>query len=307
MAVYTPVSPEEAEAFLRARGLGALERMEPIGQGIENTNYRVRAGGRWYVLTLLERESPGRARETAELARALAAGGVPCPAPVGDVGVVCGRPAVVVPWVEGEMDRRPGPGRLEALGRCLGRLHRVGRGVPVSRGGPQAAAELVPLARRLAREIEAGRPGVAALLRDEAGYQERVDETAAPWGLVHADLFLDNVLFAPGAAEVRAVLDLHMAGRGPLPYDLAVTLLDAAWAGKGLDPARAEPFLRGYGAEAPEPPPRDLGPWLRRAALRFLCLRIERAWLPGRAMVEGAPKDPGEFVAKLEALRGETG
>ncbi|WP_025322568.1 homoserine kinase [Deferrisoma camini] len=308
MAVYTEVSAEEAGRFLAARGIGPLEALEPIGQGIENTNYRVRAGGRGYVLTLLERETLDRARETMALARELARRGVPCPEPVegpeGLVGTLAGRPAVVVPWVEGEMDLRPRPERLEALGRCLGRLHRQGQGLGVSRQGPQVAAELAELARAVAAALEPARPEVAALLRDEAAFQEGVPEDAVPWGLVHGDLFLDNVLFEPGGPEVRAVLDLHMAGRGPLPYDPAVTILDAAWAEQGPDPDRVWALLRGYNGEAPAAlDPAALGPWLRRAALRFLCLRIERAWLPGRAMVAGTPKDPVEFQRKLEALR----
>ncbi len=308
MAVYTPVSLEEAGRLLKHLGLGPPEALEPVPGGIENTNYRVRAGGRWYVLTLFEREPAGRVAETLGLARGLARRGVPCPEPAeGPVGCIKGKPAALVPWVEGRIVTAPDTEHLEALGRAMALFHRAGQGIGMDRGGLHTGTALAARAREIALEIENDDPGLARLLRDEAGTQLRVPEELLPAGVVHGDLFLDNVLFAPQAPRVVAILDLHMAGRGPLAYDLAVTLLDAAWEPEGVSGDRARALLRGYRSARPLEGVEYLWlPWLlRRAALRFLCLRLERFRLGRNAMEFGTPKDPNEFRVKLEVLRSQ--
>ncbi len=308
MTVYTTLTLEDVRAFVRSRGLADPDALEPVHQGIENTNYRLRAGGRWYALTLFEREPAGRVAETMRIVAALARRGVPCPEPLsgpgGPVGMLADRPAVLVPWVEGRVLARAGPGELRAVGRVLGRLHRAGLEVPVRRGGLHRAGELVPWARDVAARIRGTHPDVARLVEEDAAFQAGLGDRGLPQGLVHADLFLDNVVFAPDAPEVRAVLDPHMAGRGALVYDLAVFLLDAAWGAAGPEPEAARAVVAGYQDVRPmEPVERErLGDYMRRAALRFLCLRIERFWLAADRP-QGVFKDPEAFRRKLEVLR----
>ncbi len=308
MAVYTALTLDAVRAFVRSRGLGPPERLEPVLQGIENTNYRLRAGGRWYALTLFEREPADRVAETMEIVIALARRGVPCPVPLpgpeGPVGTLAGRPAVLVPWVEGRVLEGAGPEELRAVGWVLGMFHRAGANVPVRRGGLHRVEALVPWARGVAARIRGARPEVARLLEDELSFHARRGDRGLPQGLVHADLFLDNVVFAPDRPQVRAILDPHMAGRGALVYDLAVFLLDAAWGAAGPEPEAVRAVVAGYQAVRPlEPAERDrLGEYMRRAALRFLCLRIERFWLAADPP-RGVFKDPEAFRRKLEVLR----
>ena len=311
MAVYTPVSLEEAGRLLEQMGLARPDALEPVTGGIENTNYRVLTGGRWYVLTLFEREPARRVTETLRLARDLARRGVPCPEPVegpeGAVGRLKGKPAALVPWVDGRLVPAPDAGHLEALGRAMALFHRAGQGTRVDRGGLHRGAALAARARHIARQVEGCDPGLARLLRDEAAAQLRVPEELLPSGVVHCDLFLDNVLCAPEGPRVAAILDLHMAGRGPLVFDLAVTLLDAAWEPGGISGDRARALLRGYRSVRSLEGTEYLWlPWLlRRAALRFLCLRLERFRLGDDAMRFGSPKDPDEFRRKLEVVRSQ--
>jgi len=308
MAVYTNLTLEDVRAFVQERGLAEPEALAPVHQGIENTTYRLRAGGRWYALTLFEREPADRVAETMRIVVALARRGVPCPEPLpgpgGPVGTLANRPAVLVPWVEGRVLERAGPDELQAVGRALGRLHRAGLGVPVRRGGPHRLDELLPWVRAVAARIRGMHPDVASLVEDEAAFQARLGDRGLPQGLVHADLFLDNVVFAPDAHEVRAILDPHMAGRGTLVYDLAVFLLDAAWGTAGPEPAEAHAVLEGYGCVRSLEPGElgRLAGYMRRVALRFLCLRIERFWL-AEDRPRGVFKDPEAFRRKLEALR----
>lgn len=309
MGVYTRLSREDTAAFVAGYGLDPPESMEPIAQGIENTNYRVGTSNGAWVLTVFEREPAESAEETLRLTAELAARDVPCPRPLrgpdGYVGRIAGKPAALVPFVAGEIVWSPSEAHMEEIGRVLAGLHRAGRDLPFDRAGPHLARVLVPWARSQADRLDPDRPDLAALLREEADLQEGVDEGELPGGVIHADLFLDNLLFDPQRPKVRAMLDFYLAGRGPWLYDLAVVLLDAGWGGRGIVGDRARALLRGYRGVRPlEPAEYRLVPqFLRRAALRFLCLRIERSLLDSRVMAAGAAKDPEEYAAKLRELR----
>lgn len=309
MAVYTPLDREEIEAFLDSYRLGLLEDFQGIPQGIENTNYLLTVSGRAYVLTLFERQPLGAVEETLRLTLELAGRGVPCPCPVtsasGLAGTLRGKPAALVPFVDGEVVWAPGEGHLGALGRALAHLHRAGAELLFSRPGPHLTEELVPLARELAGEMRDRAPELSELLSEEAEYQSGVAEARLPSGVIHADLFLDNVLFARGRTDVCALLDFHLAGRGPWLYDLAVVLLDAGWGGRGVVGDRARALLCGYRSVRPMEANEYgcLPDYLRRAALRFMCLRIQRAFLSPATLSAGAIKDPYEFAHKLRALR----
>jgi homoserine kinase type II len=195
--------------------------------------------------------------------------------------------------------------QLAAVGRALGELHRQGADLSLP-GVAHTPEVLLPAGRRVAERLAAHRPQLSALLLQECRWQGRhLPDPALPGGLIHADLFRDNVLFAPGGNRVAGLLDFHLGGRGPWLFDLAVVMLDWCWGPRGVDSDRARALLRGYrgvrpvaGAEY-----RHLPVLLRRAALRYLCLRCERFLLPDRERVLGVCKDPREFAAKIEALR----
>jgi homoserine kinase type II len=310
VAVYTPLEAADVGEVLRVFGLPAPDRFEPVAGGIENTTYRVRSQGREWVLTLFERDGPATVAETADLVGQLADRGVPCPrprrGPSGPVAVVKGKPATLVPFVVGREVVRPDEARLEALGGCVAVLHRAGSALGCRRTGAHRAEVLVPLARRIAARLEGADPVTAGLLREEASAQETVEEEGLPSGVIHGDLFLDNVLFEAEVPRVAALLDFQMAGRGPWLYDVSVVLLDAAWGEGGLSGDVARAFLRGYRAVRPVVPAewQWLPAYLRRAALRFLCLRLERFGLGEGGMRVGRAKDPLEYLEKLRVLRG---
>jgi len=317
VAVYTPLDAADVEGVLHALagdGGGALERFEPIAQGIENTNYRVWAGGRCYVLTVFEGGQEERAAAVLRLTGVLARRGVPCPAPLEPAGGggplvrVRGKPAALVPFVPGEVLWSPSEAHLEGLGEAVARLHRAGEDLDFPFPGPHEAAQLVPLAEGLAGVLEARDPETAQLLRAEASHQVSVPEGSLPFGVIHADLFRDNVLFVPGETRVAALLDFQMTGRGPWLYDLAVLLLDAGWGESGVVGDRARAVLRGYRAVRPVIGEEYLllPDLLRRAALRFLCLRLERFVVRARPMTAGGAKDPAEYAEKLRLLRRAT-
>ncbi|MDH5212021.1 MAG: phosphotransferase, partial [Betaproteobacteria bacterium] len=132
MSVYTPVSQSELALWLRNYSVGALEALEPIKAGIENTNYFVTTAQGRYVLTLFERlpaaELPFYLGFMAHLARH----GIPCPAPVANLndaflGELNGKPAALVTRLPGRSIERPGGAECAELGALLARMHLAGR------------------------------------------------------------------------------------------------------------------------------------------------------------------------------------
>jgi homoserine kinase type II len=314
VAVFTPLEPAELENFLRSYGVGPVQAVEPLVGGIENTSYLVTAPGQRCVVTLYEQDSPEDVAAFLDLAAELSRRGVPCPRPLrgprGYLGEIRGKPAAAAPFVEGESVFSPNALHMVALGRALATLHLAALDLDLPKGGAHLTDVLCPLARRLAEEVREREPRLAELLESEAAFQEGLPESELPAGLIHADLFLDNVLFqgTEGAPEVSALLDFELAARGPLLFDLAVVLTDAAWIGGGISGERARAFLSAYRSLRPLQALEFefLPGYLRRAVLRFLCLRLERSAelsQGGRRMAVGEEKSPAELARKLRTLR----
>ena len=309
MAVFTPVSTGEAQAFLRAYDLGELVELAPIAEGVENTNYRLETAQGRYVLTLFE----GRTDEASlpfclGLTAWLAARGFPAPRPIEDrgggwLGRLKGRAAAVIEWKSGAWLRAPAPGDHASAGAVLARLHQAAAGYPGRRPNPVGPAAWRTLADRCA----AGASGQdrAVLDQVEAALARLGDPFAPdlPRGAIHADYFPDNVLFEQG--RVSGVIDFYFGCTDALAYDLAIAL--SAW---GFDaegracPAALEAFRRGYEAVRPlTEAERKVLPRLgEAAALRFTLTRLhDRVFHDPSKLV--TPKDPAVFLRRLDHWR----
>ncbi|MBI5442658.1 MAG: phosphotransferase [Deltaproteobacteria bacterium] len=301
----------ELEAFLSSFGAGRLRDWRALEAPGEERRYVVRAGDTRYVVTVYDAATPDEVTAAAVLSETLAERGVPCPRPIrgasGSVESLGGRPAVLAPLLGGRVLSSPGPAHLAALGTALGRLHLAGEGLPLSEKGAHLSRVLCPLARELARRLRTRDPGCAELLDSEAEFQQDVPEEELPSGLVHGALLSRNLLFGKGPSPRVAFLGFERSGRGPWVFDLALVLADGAWSGPGISGERARAFLAGYrdvrglgGAEFGVLPA-----YLRRVALRFLCLQTE-------ARLSRKEEDRGEggggtraegFALKLKLLR----
>lgn len=285
MAILTVVTEHELDRFVAEYPHGELRRALGVQAGTVNTSYAVELeGGRFFLRIYEEQDSVGAAREARVLAH-LAAHGVPTPAPVAardgrTTRTIRGKPAALFPWVDGEVlcQARVTPAAAEAVGAALARIHLAGHapGAVLDEGrfGP------LDLARRCDRVRTSTDPEAAILadsLRQEAVATASRRRRDVPSGLVHGDLFRDNVLWDLTAGECRiaALLDFESAHHGPFAYDLAVTILSWAF-GSELDVSLAAGVVRGYRSV------RELEPGDREvlydealfAALRFTITRI---------------------------------
>jgi homoserine kinase type II len=313
MAVYTAVSFDEAKQFLLDLALGTLQSMEGCSGGIENTNYFVTTDQGAYVLTLFERLTAEQLPFYLRLMKHLAVNGIPVPDPApnrdGDVlHSLNGKPAAVVNRLRGKSELQPQAPHCALVGATLARMHLAGRDFTMAQPNLRALPwwnETVPVVLPFLQ------PDQANLLKSELAFQNHVATlsacTALPRGTIHADLFRDNVMFAPTEdADTELALsgffDFYFAGVDSFLFDIAVCVND--WCidldTGAADAERTAAFLQAYGEVRPLlPQERQLLPALARAgALRFWLSRLWDLHLPREASVLTA-HDPSHFERVL--------
>ena len=313
MAVYTEVSDEELEEFLSQYDLGGLVSFKGIAEGVENSNYLLGTGTGTYILTLYEkRVHRDDLPYFLGLMEHLAGQGIACPTPIrGSDGralrELCSRPAAIISFLEGVWPRRVQPRHCALLGDTMARMHLAG----ASFGGERANALSIEGWRRLFRQVEARadevRPDLAAEIAGELAHLEAHWPRDLPAGIIHADLFPDNVLFL--ADKLSGLIDFYFACNDFFAYDLAICL--NAWCfetDRSFNITKARQMLSAYREVRPfSDAELEALPLLARgSALRFLLTRLYD-WLnhPDGAWVK--PKDPLEYLQKLRFHQGITG
>jgi homoserine kinase type II len=315
MAIYTVLGEAELAAALRAWGLPPPGRVRAEPKGGVNTNHHVWAGGRRFFLRVNEGKSDADVRFEAEVLRFLAEARFPAPrlVPAADgrpFVALAGRQAMLFEYAAGEEARREErtAERCRRIGEQLARLHELSAGFPAERANPYGTARVAEWLGALGRD-GGGDPEVAValpLLEEELALARALP--GVPRGLVHGDLFADNVLWI--GERVSAVLDWEMSCTEAFAYDLAVAL--SAWCyGDRYEAARATALVAGYRARRKVEPETlsALHPFARFAALRFAVSRIHgyhRAALSADRLVR---KDWRRYRDRLVALRemGEAG
>jgi homoserine kinase type II len=313
MAVYTEVSDEELEAFVSQYPLGAVLSLKGIAEGVENSNFLLVTEAGSHILTLYEK----RVRRSdlpffLGLMEHLAAKGVECPLPVkardGEpLKELCGRPAAIVSFLSGMWPRRIFPWHCAALGEGLAGMHRAGADFPMGRPNDLSITGWRPLFEACAPRAHEVKPGLAEELARELDLLEANWPDGLPQGVIHADLFPDNVFFR--GERLSGLIDFYFACTDSLAYDIAICLNAWCFEPDGqFNATKARLLLGGYRKARPLLPAELAAlPWLARgSAVRFLLTRLYD-WLnhPAGAFVK--PKDPLEYFRKLRFHQGVRG
>jgi homoserine kinase type II len=238
----------------------------------------------------------------------LAARGLNCPQPVKTksgalLGFVAGRPAAIVTFLDGMWIRRPSAAHCGAVGAALAKLHLAGADFAMKRRNALSVDGWRPLCVASAAGADAVQPGLRDTIEREVALLEGSWPSGLPDGVIHADLFPDNVFFLGN--ELSGLIDFYFACTDTLAYDVAICL--NAWCFEpdhAYNVTKGRALLQGYVAQRPlSVEERACLPLLARgAALRFLLTRLVD-WLnvPPGALVR--PKDPLEYLRKLRFHR----
>jgi homoserine kinase type II len=305
MAVYTDVSDVELQQFLAGYNIGSLLAYKGIAEGVENSNYLLHTSNGFFILTLYEkRVAEGDLPFFLNLTEHLAAHGITCPQPVrarsGEaLGRLVKRPAAIFTFLDGMWIRRPQAVHCAAVGEALAKLHLAGTGFRMTRPNALSVKGWRALADSAGACADTVKTGLAAAIASELALLERDWPDDLPMGVIHADLFPDNVFFLDD--RLSGLIDFYFACTDALAYDVAICL--NAWCFEpdhSYNITKGRALLHGYaGVRKLGPREIDVLPLLcRGAALRFLLTRLVD-WLnvPPGALVK--PKDPLEYYRKL--------
>jgi len=312
MAVFTPVSIEDAKAYLAAYDIGELTHLEGIEEGVSNTNFKVETTTGLYALTLFEAATPQDDLPWfMDYTLYLDRKGYPAPGPAlkrdgSSLGVINGKACALIKWLPGRWPRNPDVRHAASAGEYLAKLHLTGGDFPevrVNSMGPHVWPHLIARCEPRAST----NPRAEAILedfREELGFLDNHWPQDLPKGAIHADYFTDNVLMTDDGI-VTGVIDYYYACTDFYAYDLAVAL--NAWGftpgGQPL-PEMIHAFARAYVAVRPlsEAEITALPLFARGSAVRFTLTRLfdllnhDPAWVV-------KPKDPEAFYRRLEYHR----
>ena len=310
MAVYTEVSDEDLDAFLARYSVGPVTSFKGIAEGVENTNYLVHTETGPFILTLYEkRVNVDDLPFFLGLMEHLAAAGLSCPIPVRDrdnnmLGTLAGRPAAIVTFLDGVWVRRPKPLHCAAVGEALARLHIAGNDFPLTRPNALGPEGWQPLFETFADEADQIAPMLRNTIEQELAHIRVHWPHQLAHGVIHADLFPDNVFFL--GERLSGLIDFYFACNDILAYDIAVCL--NAWcfeADNSFNLTKGRALLRGYSKIRPLPSAEfEALPLLARgAALRFLLTRAYD-WLHTSNDALVSPKNPTEYLRRLRFHQG---
>jgi homoserine kinase type II len=309
MAVYTEVPDDALARFIASYDLGGLMSYKGIAEGVENTNYLVHTAKGPYFLTLYEkRVATGDLPFFLGLMEHLAKAGLSCPTPVHDakgrmLRRLARRPAALVTFLEGVWIRRPQPRHCAAVGQAMARMHMAGQGFTLRRENALGLGGWRPLYKRLQSRAKEIAPDLPATVERELAHLEAHWPADLPQGVIHADLFPDNVFFL--GEELSGLIDFYFACNDALAYDIAIAL--NAWCFEtdhSFNITKGHALLKGYqSVRALGPAEREALPLLARgAALRFLLTRAYD-WLHTASDALVSRKDPNEYLRRLKFHR----
>ncbi|TAJ78756.1 MAG: homoserine kinase [Gallionellaceae bacterium] len=302
MAVFTRVTEADITAWLDSYSLGTLLELRGVASGIENTNYFVTTSNGRFVLTLFEKLTADELPFYLNLMAHLARHGIPCPAPVAGknnrfLGTLNGKPACIVSRLPGKSVTRPTVENCAAVGAMLGQMHSAGHSFGDVMDNPRGPSWRASAAQQVTQFLSAGD---AALLHGEVAYHTQHTLNDLPRGVVHADLFRDNVLM--DGERVGGLIDFYFACNDVLLYDVAITANDWCMDADGaLDARRTHAFLRAYHDTRPFTV-QEAANWpvaLRVAALRFWISRLFDLHLPREGEIVNA-HNPDQFKRILQ-------
>ncbi len=305
MAVYTDVAFEDLSCLLADYDIGEAKSFKGIAEGVENSNFLLQTTKGDFILTLYEK------RVSAEdlpfflgLLEHLAHRGIACPLPVHSrAGApwreVNGRPAAILTYLDGLSLRRPEVQHCAAVGRTLARLHEAGRDFPLVRPNALSLAGWRTLADAVSDEADSVQKGLGELIASTLKRLEGAWPKTLPSGVIHADLFPDNVLFLDN--QVSGLIDFYFACNDAYVYDLAIMLNAWCFENDGTyNVTKGRRLVEAYSAERPlSDVERDALPLLcQGAALRFLLTRLFD-WLKRDPLALVRPKDPLDYAKRL--------
>jgi homoserine kinase type II len=305
MAVYTDITEDELRDFMGAYDVGDILSYKGIAEGVENSNFLLHTSQAQFILTLYEKRVDKRDLPFfLGLMQHLSMKGLNCPLPVlrrdgALLSELAGRPAAVITFLDGMWPRRPTAHHCEAVGRAMAQLHLAAADFELSRANALGVDDWRPLWNKCQDGDTELEPGLTEETQACLDTVENAWPRDLPQGVIHADMFPDNVFFL--GDDLSGIIDFYFACNDALAYDIAVGL--NAWCFErdhSFNITKGQALLHGYTSVRPlAPKEAEAMPVLARgAALRFMLTRLYD-WVNTPVDAQVVKKDPLEYMYRM--------
>ncbi len=307
MAVYTKVTAEEMNDFIAKYDVGKIALYQGIREGIENTNYLVKTDSEKYILTIFEKRSiPEELPFFMDLLDYLHDYGINCPTPVKDkrgnaIRYLCDKPACLSRFLYGSSTTSPNFANCRSLGKVMAKLHEATGGFPQTRENQLGIRHLRPLFDTFKDKLDDLIPNVRDEIEKalEKAETEWPDNDELPRGIIHGDLFPDNVFFTDN--KISGIIDFFFACNDFYAYEMAIAI--NAWCFEkdfDFNVTKTRNLVAGYNSirQLSKEELHYLPLFMLGSALRFFMTRAHDSFVNNdNALV--VPKDPVEYLKKI--------
>ena len=307
MAVFTKLSKTEIENYLGLYDIGSLNQYSEIVEGIENTNYKIICNGTPYILTIFEK----RVNEDdlpffINLKLYLNQNNFKCPRPIQNrngeiINSIKNKKAVIISFIEGNKIDKPNINECNEIGKMLGNLHNLTINFNESRQNSLDIKEWKNLLSKCTKNEDKKFDIVLKEVENEIDFLESVWPKNIPSGVVHADLFKDNVFFKD--EKITGVIDFYFSCYHFFLYDISIVINDWCFDSNGeiFNYEYYKAILNGYN-EHKKITQQEIDSFniiLRSAAVRILVTRLhDYIFHPKDAIV--LKKDPYQYYNILK-------
>ena len=305
MAVYTHITNSELTDLLAHYTIGKAKNLKGIEQGVENSNYFLTTEQNKYILTIYEeRINHDDLPFYLHLMQHLAAADIPCPVPIKTnnnqmLSQVHNSPCAIVSFLNGKSVQAIKNDHLEELGTHMARMHLAGENFNEKLPNNYSIDKWFELFKQVKDRADDFKPGLKNEIATALGKIKQSWPTNLPQGIIHGDLFPDNVFFAN--RKLVGIIDFYFASYDAIIYELAICL--NAWCFENnheFNITKAKLLLRAYNKVRPisDVELEALPTLSAGAAMRFLLTRLYD-WLNQKEDALVKPHDPREYLHKL--------
>lgn len=307
MAVYTNISLIELNEFLDLYSIGKADDLVGIKSGIENTNYLVKINNQKYILTVFEKRThQDDLPFFFNLMNHLNDSGIKCPQAIKTKDdeyykLLKGKPASLTSFVDGKILNRIEPNHCSELGKSMALLHNASSVLNMSRNNQMGFENFGVLIKKLEENMAESDDVPIELIKNEYHFLNQNISFNLPSGIIHADLFPDNVFFANNS--LSGIIDFYFSCNDYYAYEIAICI--NAWCfeekSNEFNISKAKKLLSSYnGVRELTISEIDSLPLLcRAAALRFLLTRLIDFYQETSSSLL-VKKDPTEYLKKLK-------
>ena len=309
MAVYTKLSENNLKDFFSKYNLGKLLKFRGIQEGIENSNYFVKTDSGKFILTIYEKRVEEKDLPFfIGLMKNIFNKNFPSPEPIINkngnyITEIFGKKAAVVSFLEGASKKNLTPDNCYEVGIYTAKLHMITKNLNIKRTNRLSVNSWRLIYRKIQRDCSKIYPDLTKIIERNLEVIEDKWPKNIPRGIIHADLFPDNIFFK--GSKLTGIIDFYFSCYDFYALEIAICLNALCFEGKNenlsFNVTKAKKFIDGYSSirKLTEEEKESLKILCHGAAMRFLLTRVfDYLNLTEDALVK--IKDPVEYLKRLE-------